>query len=141
MSQDENNQIANELKYEGLAALIITGQKEARLRHDDLKGYVEQRFNGVDSHNKRQNGSITKAMNDILELQKESDKRKLTCMAAVAVLQKRTKYTGVLKWINEHQRRSAILLFSLILGTQIIVLHAIQNGWLAKIWELIKEIK
>ncbi len=138
--QDETTKV-NELKYEGLTSLIIQGQKNEKERHVAFKEFVNHRFNEIDAHNEKQNGNIATAMKNIAELEKESDRRELTCMPVVAELKKRTKYTKSVAWINNHQRRSAILAFSSVVGIWVLLFEAYNNQWLMQIWELIKTIK
>ena len=78
----------SEMKYEGLAALIVTQHEAQEKRHDDFQKFVDQRFSGLEEHNRKQNGSISKALDKIGTLEKEANERKLTCGAAVEALQK-----------------------------------------------------
>jgi hypothetical protein len=136
----KNTKDANELKYEGLAALIVEGQEHAKQRHEEFVTFIDFRFKGLEEHNKRQNGSIGKAMEDISELQKESNERKLTCMTAVEVLQKKTRYASILKWVDDHPKRSTLIFFILVVGLQSLVLRAHEQGWLGKLWEFIVKV-
>ena len=135
------------LKFEALSAIIIQGQQAAEHRHNDLKEDMRLRFDKVDErlhdneeYNQIQNGRQADALNKIHALEAESQERKLTCMAAVQVLQKRTKYTRIVKWIDEHPKRAVVLIGGSVVLTQIIVLHAFQNNWLNQLWIIIKEI-
>lgn len=130
----------SEMKYEGLAALIVTQHEAQEKRHEDFMKFVDQRFTGLEEHNRRQNGSITTAINDIAKLKKESNERKLTCGAAVETLQKEVKYTQFVKWIDQHGKTAAVVFIITLLVTQTIVYAAVSNGWLAKIFDLIKGI-
>ena len=126
------------MKYEGLAALIIEGQRNAEKRHDDFVKVVNSRFDGIDAHNTNQNGSIIKAMNNIARLEKESQERKLTCMTAVEALQKKAKYTAWLHWIDKHPKTTVGLVLGIILVSQIVVHVAAINGWVGELINIIK---
>lgn len=136
---DENNEL-KEMKYEGLAALIVTLEENHERRHKDFKEFVDNRFTGIEEHNRKQNGSIAEAMKKIGELEREANERKLTCGAAVQTLQREVKYTKMVLWIDKHWKGALFILVGVLLVTQGIVHAAVAGGWLSKIWELIKGI-
>ena len=133
---DENN----EMKYEGLAALIVTLDDNHERRMKDFKEFVDRRFTGLEQHNKKQNGSIATALNKVSDLEKESAERKLTCGAAVKALQNEVKYTKFVMWVDQHGKVSAVILIAILLITQSIVIAAVSNGWFSKLLDLIKGI-
>jgi len=137
MSDEETTKV-NELKYEGLASLIIQGQQNELLRHTEFKEFVDHRFKGIEAHNTKQNGSITDALKAIADIKKESDERKLTCMVAVEALQKKAKYTKLLWWVDNHPTKSIISFVMLLLVAQAIVHVSVANGWLGQLIGLIK---
>lgn len=137
---DQESKNIQELKYEGLAALIVQGQKTAERQHDEFVSFVDHRFNAIDKHNKDQNHTTSKAIARIGELEKEIHTRKLTCMSAVEILQKKTKYVGLLEWINKNQKKSAIGGLLLMLATFSIILRAHEHGWSSQVLEYIKLI-
>jgi 4-alpha-glucanotransferase len=129
---------SKELKYEGLAALIITQHEAQEQRLNDFQKFMDRRFNTLDRHNEKQNGSISKALTDIAELQKESETRKLTCQKAVETLQRDVKYAKFVQWIDKRYKLALAMFVGLLLVTQAIVHAAAQHGWIAKIFQLIK---
>lgn len=131
----------NEMKYEGLAALIVTIEENHEKRHKDFKEFVDMRFNGLEEHNKKQNGNIGTAMKKIGELEREANKRKLTCGAAVETLQKQAKYVKFVMWIDQKWKLALFLFIGILLVTQAIVHAAVEHGWLSKLFELIKGIR
>lgn len=138
MSEETEN--SKELKYEGLTALIIQGQENAKDRHEVFVTYVREEFANIRAHNKKQNGAIQENLKYIGELQKESNERKLTCKAAVDVLQSQATYSRFVKWIDEHGRLSVLILFFIFVFSETLIVIAIQNNWLKNIWDIIKGI-
>ena len=126
------------LKYEGLASLIITQHKEIQQRIGDMQKFIDFRFTGIEEHNKKQNGAISQAVQEIAELKKESDERRLTCMMAVHTLQEKSKYTKLLWWIDKHPKMSVTIVFAIFLLSQFIVYVSVMNGWLGKMIGFIK---
>jgi uncharacterized protein Yka (UPF0111/DUF47 family) len=61
-----------ELKYEGLAALIMT-------RFDDMRQENKENFNRLYRHNEKQNGSIATAINRIYQLEEREKTHTLRC--------------------------------------------------------------
>jgi hypothetical protein len=108
------NQNSKELKYEGMAALVID-------RINDLKDYSKGRFDSLESYNMRQNGNLSEAVERIERLEQECHERKFTCKAAVEVLQKETRYAKFLNWIDNHRTASILLLLGVIFGAVVIV--------------------
>jgi membrane-bound ClpP family serine protease len=132
---------SQEMKYEGLAALIVTLERNHARRHEDLKEFVDERFSGLEDHNRKQNGSISEAMEKIRKLEKESQERKLTCGAAVKALQKEVKYTKFVMWIDKNWKASILLLIGALLITQAVVQAAVFNGWFSQLWDIIKGVR
>ena len=122
---------SDEMKYEGLAALIVT------LDEKNEKRFVDKRFTGLEKHNRNQNGAISKARDDIDDVKKEMDKRELTCMASVDSMQKNVKYVRVIEWIG---KRWKLTLFGFI-GILLITNYIVDRGWMGKLFEIIKEIR
>ena len=133
----EESNASKEMKYEGLAALIIEGQRHAKERHDDFVKFVDHRFTGLEEHNKRQNGAINENLKAIADLQRESNERKLTCGAAVEILKAETKYAKFVHWIDKHGVISGLLFFGMLLVSAGIIDLFSQKGWLGTIWHLI----
>ena len=133
---DENK----EMKYDGLAALIVTLEDNHERRHTEFKEFIDQRFSGLEEHNRKQNGSISEAIGSIGKLEDESNERKLTCGAAVKALQKEVKYTKLVMWIDRRWKLAISLAIGVLLITQMVVHAAVANGWLSKIFDLIKGI-
>jgi len=121
MSDDikKERDIVSELKYEGLASLIIEGQKQARERHDDFKEFVDRRFTDLDKHNEKQNGIIG-----------EIDAR-LGCV------EEDKKYTRIMKWVDKHPKRAVIVVVGSWITVSSVVTYAIGVGALPKLWEII----
>lgn len=121
MSNDQKKErdIVSELKYEGLASLIIEGQKQARERHDDFKDFVDRRFEGLEDHNKKQNGIIG-----------EIDAR-------LACVEEDRKYTRIMKWVDKHPKRTVFLVVGSWIAISSIVTYAIGVGALPKLWEVL----
>jgi hypothetical protein len=71
MSQNGNEKL-NELKYEGLAALIMT-------RFDDMRQENKENFDRLYRHNENQNGSIATAINRIYQLEEREKTHVLRC--------------------------------------------------------------
>lgn len=128
MSNEENKErdIVSELKYEGLASLIIEGQKQARERDEDIRrrqddfiGMVDRRFEGLEKHNVKQNGIIG-----------EIDAR-------LACVEEDKKYTRIMKWIDKHPKRAVVIVVGSWISISSVVTYAIGVGALPKLWELI----
>lgn len=118
--------IVSELKYEGLASLIIEGQKQARerdvdirKRQDDFVAMVDRRFEGLEKHNERQNGIIRETVN------------------RVSCIEEDKKYTRILKWVDKHPKRSIMVIVGSWIAISSVVTYAIGVGALPKLWELI----
>ena len=109
----------DQLKYEGLASIILTGQEHAKERHDDFKVFVDHRFTGLEKHNEKQNGKINKTMDRVDKLEQGN------------------QYTKLLKWVDIHPRRSIILVLSSWFLVSTIVTNAVVNNWMPRLWELI----
>lgn len=98
MSDDSKQQKIDELKYEGLAALIQTNKEQEEARWDlffnsftEFKVNLKEDITELKNYNKTQNGRQATMMGKIAELESESQKRKLTCMRAVEVLEKKAE--------------------------------------------------
>lgn len=112
----------DQLKYEGLASIIVLGQEHAKERHDDFKDFVDHRFTGLEEHNEKQNGSIYKTMERVNKLEKG------------------TQYTRFVKWVDLHPKKSIFFaLSSWTMGT-IAITNAVANNWMPRLWELILKI-
>ena len=85
------NEEIEAMKYEALATLITTQHEETKRRQNAFEKFIDFRFKGLETHNKNQNGSITRAINKIEALEKESQRRGLTCMKTVDVLENEAK--------------------------------------------------
>lgn len=116
----------SELKYEGLASLIIEGQKQARerdvdirKRQDDFVAMVDRRFEGLEKHNERQNGIIRETVN------------------RVSCIEEDKKYTRILKWVDKHPKRSIMVIVGAWIAISSVVTYTIGVGALPKLWELI----
>ena len=119
---DKNSKLVQEMKYEGLTALIIEGQRHAKERHENFEKFIDHRFTGLENYNKKQNGSIQKTMEK------------------VNVLEQGNKYTKFLKWIDKHPKRAIAITLSTVVLLAGMVMHAVMEGWLPKFWELIVKI-
>lgn len=120
------NQNSKELKYEGMTALVID-------RIEDLKEFSKTRFDSLEAYNQKQNGNINKAIDRISNLEKESEERKLTCKAAVEILQKETKYAKFVHWIDNH-RIATLLIFLGITIVSSLLVDLIQDfDWVFKL--------
>jgi hypothetical protein len=139
-AQNLKTKTINELKYEGLAALIVQGQEAAKERHDTFVKYAEQEFDELKVYNKKQNGSISEAMRDIAALQKESIERKLTCAVAVDALTKKSKYTNWLFWIDTHFKASMFIFIATLLLSMAIIHTIAQYDLFFKAWLFVKQI-
>ena len=141
MPETNDNTKNNEaLKFEALASLIIEGNRNAELRHNDLRSEMYRRFDKLDEHNAYQNGSIGTAIQEIADLKKESNDRKLTCGAAVEELKRRTRYTGMVKWVNEHQKKFLVLFSISFLGTIWVFTYIVENQLVKQFWDVLKQI-
>jgi hypothetical protein len=125
----KDRDIVSELKYEGLASLIIEGQKQARERDEDIRrrqddfiNMVDRRFEGLEQHNVKQNGIIG------------------TIDARVACIEEEKKYYGIMKWIDKHPKRAGFILLGSWIVISSIVTYAIGVGALPKLWELITKV-
>lgn len=83
------------LTYEGLASLIVQqGLNDKEWRDDFKSQFSDYRKENKAEHqelknyNIKQNGRQVDMMEEVVELKRESNERKLTCGAAVAVLTK-----------------------------------------------------
>ena len=85
------NEAIEAMKYGALATLITTQHEETYIRQTAFEKFIDLRFKGLETHNKNQNGSITRAINKIEALEKESQRRGLTCMKTVDVLENEAK--------------------------------------------------
>jgi len=112
----------DEMKYEGLAALIIEGQRHAKERHENFKQFVDHRFSGLEKHNEKQNGAISETINRVTNLEHGN------------------KYSRFLKWIDMHPRRSIIVVFASWFVVSTIVTNAVVNNWMPKFWDLVIKI-
>jgi len=138
----DNNE---EMKYEALAALIGTHHEENKTRINDLKEFMGERFNQLDAHNTRQNGSIAKAITRVEALERESQERKLTCMKAVRVLEDRSEkdehedrtLKQSLRWIVNNKKKTLILFIVFVLTT-VLAVHYLDKYEL--IYKLINSI-
>jgi hypothetical protein len=121
MLNDEKKErdIVSELKYEGLASIIIEGQRQARERHDDFKDFVDRRFVGLEQHNEKQNGIIKETIERVDHLEEDR------------------KYTKIMKWVDKHPKRSVLIIVGSWIAISSIVTYAIGVGALPKLWELI----
>jgi len=131
---------SDEMKYEGLAALIVTQHEADSKRMDDFQKFVDKRFTGLEEHNRKQNGRISKTMEKLQSLEEEAQERKLTCGAAVKTLQKEVKYTKFVLWVDKHWKAALIMLVGILLVTQAIVHTFVQRGWLQQLWDLIRGV-
>jgi hypothetical protein len=131
---------SKELKYEGLAALIVTQNEAQNKRIDDFEKFIDRRFTGLEEHNKKQNGSISMALDKIADLERESQSRKLTCQAAVETLQRDVKYMKFVQWIDKRWKLAVFIAVGILLVTQAIVHAAAQNGWIERLFQLIKGV-
>jgi len=135
----------NEMRYEALAELIGLHHEENKTRIEDLKGFMGERFNHLDAHNKRQNGSITKAIQRIEYLEKESQERKLTCMKAVEILEKRARTHDrdnkdarqELLWVIRNKKK-ALFIFILFVLAAVLLVHYLDKYEL--IYKLINSV-
>lgn len=122
MSDNGNSKLIQEMKYEGLTALIIEGQEHAKERHDDFKEFIDHRFTGLEKYNEKQNGSIQKTKDRVL------------------VLEQGSRYTKLLKWIDTHPKRSIVIILSIGVVLSGTVMHAVAEGWIPELWRLIIKI-
>lgn len=112
----------DQMKYEGLASLIIEGQRHDKERHENFKEFVDHRFTGLEEHNEKQNGTIGKTI------------------VRVDDLEKGNKYSRLLKWIDTNPRRSIIMVLALWFLVDTAVTNAIVNNWVPRFWELLVKI-
>lgn len=75
---NENKEI-NELKYEGLAALIQGNHEAINKRLDDFYKFTETEFAHLHAHNKKQNGSLTTALEHIDKLEHAEATHYINC--------------------------------------------------------------
>ena len=122
--------MSDQLKYEGLVALMLGVEerieKRSKDRHDEFKDFVDHRFTKLDEHNKKQNGAIFKIENRVLDLEIEQKKD--------------NKYVRFLKWVDTHPRRSIIAILGSWTILTVMVSNAVAHNWLPKLWELVIKV-
>jgi len=128
---------SEEMKFEALAQLINNNHEENKQRMKDLYGFMDIRFNGLEEHNRKQNGSIQKTMERVANLEEESQRRGLTCMKMVETLEQQTRYAKIVHWIDDNPKKSIIAIIIIIFFSTAIIHLAIENGWMFKLWQLI----
>lgn len=129
-----------EMKYEGLAALIVDQNQGIHKRIDDLHTMSKDHFDKLEAYNTKQNGSITKALEGVANLQSNCTLRKDTCMAAVDELKKNSDYRKIWIWFGKHWKLSIALIFVAWVISGLIIFTAIQQHWVGKLFELIKGV-
>jgi len=128
---------SEEMKFESLAQLISTHHEENKTRLKDFKDFMDQRFTGLENHNRKQNGTINKTLERVADIEKEQQERALTCKAAVEVLQEKTRYVRVVEWIDRHPKTFIISVVLIIILSQTFVHVAVEQKWIGKLIELI----
>jgi hypothetical protein len=127
---DETNKI-NELKYEGLAALIVQTREEDQQRWKDFKDlFAEFKLNlkedmdELKNYNKVQNGRMVTAMEKISELEKKEISRVEDCLLnekVRALEDDSLSAKSVKKWVTKTVGITAGTLTGLWIVFQIVV--------------------